>query len=511
MATLQQVIQHITSQLSVTSVSGYDRKRPVIRAEIPGNNTLYDPDTLYILPDSGMDGLSLPLHPEQYLMLTGPDGADAYPFSPVCLNERLKATVLFELINCFLKNETTVESHINQLYHALYSGHGLKDIVTAAERFLNHPVSVCDASYNIIETSSMMDRMPYGIERNSSRTFLTASEVESLKRLHIESQIYENKNAFLCRTADHPDSNWIFCAIRIQNVMAGYVAVCLEANIEASPYELRMTTVLADVCAIEMQKHDFFITRSGMKYENFLIDLLEGRFHDVNMISSRLELLDRKFCSFFCLVVLTCMEPHDSNLFNKRQMSTLRTVYTNSMSVVYNDAIVLFLNQEKPILLNETFTGPLQEFAERNHMKAAFSQPFRDILKIHSFYHQALHTMELGESFQNGKSLFFSSDLLPQFLFSYTDYTCLEDGIHHHLKQLMDHDRENHTELIPTLRAYLKHDRNAAQAAAALHIHRSTFFYRMKKIEELLDISTTDSHLLFLYELSFRIWDYLSR
>ena len=43
-----------------------------------------------------------------------------------------------------------------------------------------------------------------------------------------------------------------------------------------------------------------------------------------------------------------------------------------------------------------------------------------------------------------------------------------------------------------------------------MHIHRSTFFYRIKKIEELLDMSITDSDLLFLYELSFKIWDYLS-
>ena len=42
-------------------------------------------------------------------------------------------------------------------------------------------------------------------------------------------------------------------------------------------------------------------------------------------------------------------------------------------------------------------------------------------------------------------------------------------------------------------------------------IHRSTFFYRIKKIEDLLEISITDSKLLFLYELSFKIWDYLSK
>ena len=511
MVTLRSVIQHIVNAFPLIVIGTYEEKRLINRVDILGPDIIFDSGTLYILPDEGSVPTRLPSDSPSCLLLAAKPPKETAGFSLIHISQMPDPRELFTVINQFLKQESITETHITELYHALYYGRGLKDIVTRAEDFLHHPISVCDASYNIIEKSPMMDHMPYGIERNETRTFLTASEIESLKRLRIENKIYESRKAFFSRTADHPDTNWIFCAIRIQNVMAGYVAVCLESNIEATDYDLKITTVLADICAIEMQKHDFFVTRSGMKYENFLVDLLEGRFHDVNLISSRLELLDRKFCQFFCLVVFMCTEPHDSNLFNKRQMSTLRTDYPNSMSVVYQDMIVLFLNQDTPILLNEKFTGPLKNFAERNHMKAGISQPFTDILKIKTFYEQALGTLELGDAAQSKDVLYLSSELLPQYLFASADYTGLEVGIHHHLKQLRDHDRDNHTEFLLTLRAYLENDRNAAKTAESLHIHRSTFFYRVKKIEELLDISLTDSHLLFLYELSFQIWDYLSR
>ena len=413
-------------------------------------------------------------------------------------------------LNSFLNTEVFIEEHINQLYQTLAHGRGIRGLVETADRFLKHPISVCDTSYNIIEASNSMRQMPYGMDFNQSRTFLNAEEIESLKRLQIEDRIYETKQAFFSRTADHPDNNWIFCAIRIQNVMAGYVAVCLEADVEATEYELRMTTALADACAIEMQKHDFFITRSGMKYENFLIDLLEGRFNDVNLISTRLELLDRKFCKFFCIIVFSCNEPHDNNIFNKRQMSILRQLYPNSLSVVYEDSIVLFINQNKPILMNDTFLQPLNNFAHRNHMKAGISQPFADILRINNYYQQALNTLHLGEMQDPDAALHFGARLLPQFLCSKADRTGLEVGIHHHLHHLNDYDKTHHTEFLFTLKSYLDHDRNATKTAEAMHIHRSTFFYRIKKIEELLDMSITDSDLLFLYELSFKIWDYLS-
>lgn len=406
--------------------------------------------------------------------------------------------------------ETLIALHSNELYRTLNHSSGLKEIVAKAEGYLKHPISIVDASYNFIQRSPMMETFSYGQDTTASRAFLTAVEVASLKRLQIEDEIYKNSRAFLSVSPDHPDTNWVYCAIRIQNVMAGYVAVCLEAPVEASEYELRLTTTLADVCAIEMQKHDFFATRSGMKYENFLIDLLDGKFDDVNLISSRLELLDRKFGKFFCIVLFSCNEPHDSNIFNQRQMAVLRQVYPNSLSVVYNDSIVLFLNQETPVVLTEDFTQPLADFAARNRMKASISQPFSDILRIKNYYAQSKNAMELGERMFPDDRLHLAMNLLPQYLFSNADYIGLEVGIHHHLHQLRDYDQENHTEFIPTLRAYLQHNRNATQTAEGLHIHRSTLFYRLKKMEELLEISITDSELLFLYELSFKIWDYLT-
>jgi DNA-binding PucR family transcriptional regulator len=181
------------------------------------------------------------------------------------------------------------------------------------------------------------------------------------------------------------------------------------------------------------------------------------------------------------------------------------------MSVVYKDAIVLFLNQDDPILLNEKQMMPLVEFAQRNRMKVGISQPFSDILKINIYYQQANNVLEIGEVQEPEKTCYPATELLPHYLFSNCSYTELEVGIHHHIFWLQDYDERYHTDFIETLRTYLECDRSAAKAAEKLHLHRSTFFYRIKKLEELLDVDLNDSKLLFLYELSFKIWDYLSK
>ena len=496
MVTMGQILDFLEHHCALRAVGACERKTEIGQVEMLNPYTVYNASTLYLKPEEESPCLWI---------------WEGHELQPIRLQGTGTVEIVYRLVRELLDSEVRLSDRINRMYRMLSVTGGLKAVVEAAEEYLQYPVSVLDASYNMIETSPKMKMLKYGLKKVQSRIVLDEAEIESLKRLQIERKIYENQQAFVVDTEDHPDSQWIFCAIRIQNVMAGYVAVCLPKGAEVEDSALRFTTALAGVCSVEMQKHDFFVTRTGMKYENFLIELLEGRFDSVNMISSRLELLDRKFCRFFCIAVFRCGEPHNSDLFNKSQMSTLRAVYPNSMSVVYKDAIVLFLNQDEPILLNEKQLRPLEEFAQRNRMKVGISQPFSDILKINIYYQQAINVLDIGEVQEPAATCYPATELLPHYLFSNCSYTELEVGIHHHIFWLQDYDERYHTDFIETLRTYLECDRSAAKAAEKLHLHRSTFFYRIKKLEELLDVDLNDSKLLFLYELSFKIWDYLSK
>ena len=547
MITLKTLLDQLQTICRCMVRNDYDTTRFISRIDILRQNTVLCPDTLYLCPDDIPGNLLKPdpfsapdpeLSPALLIdaaiweTYTKESAADHFPaagklshtadektafalqdrFSVIPVENMPAPEDTFLLLNQRLTFELRLQQEINDLYHLLYSGHGLDDLILRAESFLHRPMSVLDASYSMIAVSPLMHKLPFGMEKSKEGSiFLSSQEVESLRRLQIEHQIYKNNQAFFIRTEDHPDTNWIFCGIRIQHVMTGYVALCLPDKAEASEHELRLITAFSDICAIEMQKHEFFVQKTGLQYETFLTELLEGRFNDVNIIEARLKLLNRRFGKFFCLAILYCPEPHNSDLFNKRQMASLRQVYPNAMSVVYKNNIILLINQDTPVQLSPELTDPLEQFAERNHLKVSLSQPFADILKIRIFYHQALHTLELSDLQAPDQTLFYSTDALPEYLFSKCNYQELEVGIHYHIFQLQDYDKTYHTDFVETLRAYLDHDRNAAKTAEYLHIHRSTFFYRVKKIEELLEISISDSHLLFLYELSFKIWDYLCR
>ncbi len=67
------------------------------------------------------------------------------------------------------------------------------------------------------------------------------------------------------------------------------------------------------------------------------------------------------------------------------------------------------------------------------------------------------------------------------------------------LAPLRHYDAAKHTELVATLQAYLNHELNTAQTAAALFLHPNTVGLRLKRIESLLSVSLTKpEHLLLL-------------
>ena len=60
------------------------------------------------------------------------------------------------------------------------------------------------------------------------------------------------------------------------------------------------------------------------------------------------------------------------------------------------------------------------------------------------------------------------------------------------LSKLEEYDHANGTFLQETLLAYYMNGFNSAKTAEALFIHRNSLIYRLKKIEELLEIEITD-------------------
>ena len=75
---------------------------------------------------------------------------------------------------------------------------------------------------------------------------------------------------------------------------------------------------------------------------------------------------------------------------------------------------------------------------------------------------------------------------------NFTSVEELEAFCHPAVIALSEHDRTHAVQLLPTLSAYLKNDRDTLKTAAELYVHRNTLTYRMKRILELCPLDLDD-------------------
>jgi len=78
---------------------------------------------------------------------------------------------------------------------------------------------------------------------------------------------------------------------------------------------------------------------------------------------------------------------------------------------------------------------------------------------------------------------------------------------HSTLDCVVDHDRENGSGLMPTLRAYFAHGGSVHDAAATLGVHRHTVQYRLQKVQDLAGLSVRDGRQRLTLELAVTVLD----
>ena len=106
------------------------------------------------------------------------------------------------------------------------------------------------------------------------------------------------------------------------------------------------------------------------------------------------------------------------------------------------------------------------------------------------------------------KIRFFEDTGIYRLLFRFQDKEELHDISATILGNLIAYDLTNQTELVLTLETYLDCNCNLTAASEALDVHRNTMKYRIKKIQDLLDVDFSDYNQCFQLRLAYKIRKY---
>lgn len=144
-------------------------------------------------------------------------------------------------------------------------------------------------------------------------------------------------------------------------------------------------------------------------------------------------------------------------------------------------------NKTQTNLGEKSFANVFSEFIRDNYFQAGISNTFTNLSDCRIYCKEAQYALEIGiKESPYAYSFYFEDyafDILKKTIRSAFP---IKEIIHPQLKLLLEYDKAHgNSDLYNTLKSYLFCNFNASKAAESLFIHRTTFIYRMNKINSM--------------------------
>ncbi len=134
------------------------------------------------------------------------------------------------------------------------------------------------------------------------------------------------------------------------------------------------------------------------------------------------------------------------------------------------------------------------------------SRKTRDMNELEHAIVQAIEACEMGQRVQGIPSPYHYEDLgLYRLLTGLRDRKELRMFYQETLGALLAYDQEHHGDLLRTLEVYFDQGMNASSTARALYVHRNTLTYRLRRIEEITEVSLQDAQARLTLQVALKV------
>lgn len=394
------------------------------------------------------------------------------------------------------------------LLSAVAKAKGIHSIVSVAYDLLQNPVIVSDKSWKAIAIMGDVEKSDdRGLNEFLEEGALSLDTVSIDIRDKLTSRIETSEAPFRYKGADMNYAR-LFGRVLVGSRPVATVSV-VEISRPFTDQDYETVELLCNAISAEMQKNKFLHYTRGLLYEQLIAELIEGSGDTAAMIAERAKSLGfgaRKFT----FVLTIDIKGFDDEQFSLSYMRDyFEKMIGGSKALIYNDQIVIVAGSSAESGLDDADIGSLRRFLAEYNMRGGISRGFTNPEDLGDYYRQSLEALSIGVRMDSDARLY---DYNNMAIYHIAKVCSLEGGTrvfcHPKLRLLMDYDNEHNTAFTKSLYEYFKQSRNITDTAKTLHLHRNSMIYHLKRIEEILGLSLSDSNTLLHMEMSFRFMEY---
>ena len=371
--------------------------------------------------------------------------------------------------------------------------HDYQAVMDITYRMFKNPLVLTDANYKVLGMTKA-----YGAKDvDSEWEWLSQygySSVDAVNMIRFTSGsgefISRDKVSYRFRKNSRIAMDGICCCIFFNDIICGRINLIAKER-ELNHGDSQLLQEVIDVLQPGMGQD--YMKQLSVTMKDVFLTLCLDEDYDPATLEMQLKYQGWKEDDTFYVTVIRLEEEIPENL--DRQMNVLtRLVFQNLTDISVNrwkDCCILISARE---LDKEPDSGLiLRSLMHHNTVRIAFSLPDHEgIREISRYYRQALYALEQAVNTDAEKYFIYFKEYAFDYLL--TAQVSVEDKLRACMPEayLLWQDNKGRDDMFRTLKCYLDCERSVAQTSAQLHLHRNTTVYRLRKLQDNLNLDLDD-------------------
>jgi len=231
----------------------------------------------------------------------------------------------------------------------------------------------------------------------------------------------------------------------------------------------------------------------GHDVEQICKQILSRQITEEREIRRLLRFLDWGIEDTYLIIKLGTEHTEMDYRFTASAFGYIESQVSASHAFFYQEGIVIIVNLTVSKATPSQVISSLSYLVREGLFKIGVSNEFSDFTHLPYAYQQASIALEYGGQSESMIWCFHYKDYALQYIFDKAchdipfEFICAKQ-----IKDLQKYDDKHNTKLNETLDTYLRLERNVVQTSKTLFIHRSTLFYRLDRIQQIIDVDLND-------------------
>lgn len=391
----------------------------------------------------------------------------------------------------------TIEAEKGRLFDAFQRTHNIQQFATRAQSIIGNPIIVVNNDGRILASAGDFPTSRTDIVEQIKSGYMSMQNRQEVSQL--ERRARQMRFPFLSRNR-FDGQVWATAIAYYKNLEMGR----FDSVATKRPFDARTLELLDYACSlagiiIDRADNGSSVTQNiGASIVN---DILNGRFLNEKEATARLSEVGFTLTGIYAIVSIQGKKTFTTPNFNSHIGQLATSIFPSCIWFTRKNTLFLLLPIEKETGEGFPYYQKLKritqdnkrfrEMLENNSLHAFVSEPFSDMLLTRDYFIEVKRLP--GAVFDDLPIHYAWEHRFGMLANEFASQRNLESLLDKRVLAIARHDEKTGSSYLATLTAFFENPGDVTAASNQLDVHRNTFTYRIKKIEELFHIDLSSA------------------